>query len=107
MYGGGNDKVTETDLVINFHHKNLAEEDREKKWNDWILLPTVELATVESVAPNSFDIHHFHNETGNHHAFSRLTVDADKLKQYIVPYIDMTHEFRVGIKRKYQRKIRF
>ena len=71
------------------------------------MLPTLEIVGVGKTNLSSFDIHH-PLENGNVATeFTPIKIDPEKLKAYVVPYIDMTHEHRVGNKRKYQRKVPF
>lgn len=56
MLGANNDNVTSKDLIIDFYNKNTEEKDIEKKWDDYILLPTLDIKPLGSGKLCEFDI---------------------------------------------------
>ena len=92
--GADNDIVTQKDHVVNFYSNLTDKVLKEKKWDDQILLPTLDIKATGGSKMCDYDI--FSNMKGEDCAefdFDVLNIDIELLKQYIVPFIDVSHEF--------------
>ena len=54
MLGSNNDNVSNKELIINFDIDDVrgeheSHDDREKRWDDFILLPTLDITPISSM----------------------------------------------------------
>ena len=112
------DSVSTKKYVVDFDSNKTAASDIEKQWSKLPLMPSMDLEILGSeLELCDFDIFTEKRkwtwvngkrvcEKGKE--FTPLYIDPDKLKAYVVPYVDMTAEIKddKGILKKHQVKVR-
>ena len=93
MFDISNDKVTTKKMMINFEDKNTHEDDITKYLKDFLIYPTFDIEVIGNYDITKFNITYDNQKQSLFTTeFTPLKINSDKLKRYIVPYIDMTHE---------------
>ena len=111
MRTSDNDTINMKKIIIDFDSNTTKEEDREKQWSKLPLMPSMDMEVSSSADVCKFDIFKEKKRRVNgvcvkEKEFTPMKIDPDKLKQYVVPYIDMTAE-ELSIGKKTSLKVRF
>ena len=97
MSTSDNDTINTKKIIIDFDSKTIAPEEKEKQWSKLPLMPSMDIEVSSRGSMCKFDIFKdeailLDGECKKQKEFAPMRIDPEKLKKYVVPYIDMTDE---------------